>query len=165
MEVSDSIKARRSIRKYQPKSIPEDVLKEILDAARTAPSSSNLQSWNIVVVTDDAVRKKLVPASGNQSFVGECSAYFVGVAEDDYHAIDLAIALDHISLRAVDLGLGTCWIGDFDPQLVKEVLGIPDRLKVHICMTLGYPAHSPLARKRKPLKELFYKDKWAANWR
>ncbi|OGS43797.1 MAG: hypothetical protein A3K76_04970 [Euryarchaeota archaeon RBG_13_57_23] len=165
MEVKDAIKARRSIREYQSKDIPRDVLEELLDAARLAPSSSNLQAWNIVVVTDDAVRSSLVPASGNQSFVGQCSAYLVGVAEDDYNAIDLAIALDHLSLRAVELGLGTCWIGDFDPEMVKNILGIPGNQKVHICMTLGYPAQNPSTRNRKQLDELFSRDKWGSKWK
>ncbi|OGS56011.1 MAG: hypothetical protein A3K60_06390 [Euryarchaeota archaeon RBG_19FT_COMBO_56_21] len=165
MEVKDSIRARRSIRKYRSKSIPREALEELLEAARLAPSSSNLQAWNIVVVTDKATKNTLVPASGNQGFVGECSAYLVGVAEADYNAIDIAIALDHISLRAVELGLGTCWIGDFDPQMTKKILGIPDNLKVHICMTLGYPAQSPPARKRKQMDELFFRDKWSAKWK
>ena len=164
MEVVESIKARRSIREYQRKAIPPEVLHEILDAARLAPSSSNLQQWNAVVVTDDAMRAKLVPASGNQGFVGECSVYLVGVAETDYNAIDIAIAFDHISLRAVELGLGTCWIGDFDPEMVKKILGIPDKLKVHICMTLGYPNEHPSASKRKQPDGIFFRDKWGAKW-
>lgn len=164
MNVSDSIKARRSIRKYRRKAIPSEVLNKILDAARLAPSSNNLQEWNVVVVTDDALKATLVPASGNQGFVGECSAYLVGVAATDYNAIDISIAFDHISLQAVELGLGTCWIGDFNPDQVKGILGIPEHLKVHICMTLGYPDEAPSASRRKSLDRIFFKDQWGRNW-
>ncbi len=164
MDVKDAISSRRSIRKYERREMPKELLVEILEAARLAPSSSNLQAWNAVVVTDDGVRKSLVPASGNQGFVADCSAYFVGVAEDDYHAIDIAIAFDHISLRATELGLGTCWIGDFDPQMVKDILGIPPNLKVYICMTLGFPAQKPSARKRKKLGEILFRDRWGSGW-
>jgi nitroreductase len=164
MQVKEAIEARRSIREYKPRPIPSKVMDELLESARTAPSSSNLQEWNIIVVTDEATRAKLVPASGNQGFVGQCSAYLVGVVATEYSAIDVSIVLDHISLRAIELGLGTCWIGDFDPAKVKEILGIPQKLLVPICMTLGYPAEAPEATKRRPTGELFYRDKWGSNW-
>jgi nitroreductase len=164
MDVKESIAARRSIRKYEQKRIPTETIEELLEAARMAPSSSNLQAWRIIVVTDDSARAKLVSVSGNQRFVSECSAYLIGVAESEYNAIDIAIAFDHISLRALELGLGTCWIGDFDPPKLKEILGIPHELHVPICMTLGYPAQKPHASQRKPLPELFFRDKWGTKW-
>ncbi len=139
---------------------------QLLDAARMAPSSSNKQQWHMVVVTDKVLQERLVPACGNQGFVAECSAFLVGVTEPkaDYLAVDIAIALDHISLMAVELGLGTCWIGDFEPQSVKDILGIPRDREVPICMTLGYPAVAPKARSRKNPSELFRKDRWGIRW-
>jgi nitroreductase len=162
MDVKTAILARRSIRKYRTKPLPKGVLNELLDAARLSPSSMNRQRWSIIVVTDEEIRKKLVPVSGNQKFVGSCSAYLVGVTEPGayYSTVDMTIALDHLSLRAVELGLGTCWIGDFEPDKVKDILGIPKERKVPICMTLGFPAIVPGARKRKALPELFHRDRW-----
>lgn len=162
MDVDAAIRARRSIRKYKAKPIPEEILEELLDAARLSPSSMNGQRWNIIVVTDEETREKLVPVSGNQKFVGNCSAYLVGVTEPGayYSTVDMTIALDHLSLRAVELGLGTCWIGDFEPDKVKDILGIPKERDVPICMTLGYPAVVPEARKRKALPELFHHNRW-----
>lgn len=162
MNVEEAIRRRRSIRKYQHKQFPREVLLQLLEAARIAPSSSNLQAWDIVVVQDDELKKKLSKASGNQAFVGECSAYLVGVAKRGvyYEMIDLAIALDHLSLRAVELGLGTCWIGDFDPNEISNILGIPKGVEVMICMTVGYPAIEPRARPRKSLEGLFHIDVW-----
>ena len=166
MDVVDAIRARRSIRKYESKSIPDEVLKELLDSARLSPSSSNLQAWEMVVVTDRGKLAEIVPVAGGQEFVGECSAFLVGVTESDtsYSAVDVAIALDHLSLRAVELGLGTCWIGDFDPGALKKMLGIPDGRGVPICMTLGYPAHAPSARSRKAASDLFRSNDWDTPW-
>ena len=166
MDVKDAIRSRRSIRKYSDRPVPAEVMAELLESMRLAPSANNRQAWAVVVVTDRELKEKLVAASGNQRFVGECWAYMVGVTEPGayYSTVDLTIALDHLSLRAVELGLGTCWIGDFEPDRVKDILGIPRDREVAICMTLGYPAESPGARRRKPLKDLFHRDRWGTPW-
>jgi nitroreductase len=166
LDVKKAIESRRSIRKYKKKEIPETVMDDLLDAARKAPSSSNKQAWKLIVVTDEEMRRRLVPVSGNQSFVGDCSAYLVGVSEPEvgYSPVDITIALDHLSLRAVELGLGTCWIGDFEPMRVKEILGVPVDHDVPVCMTLGYPSTVPAARKRKDASVLFRKDIWGQKW-
>lgn len=167
MDVISAIRARRSIRKYRKERIPDKVLEDLLDCLRTAPSSGNRQNWAMVVVTDDALRERLVPVSGGQKFIGGCSAYFVGVTGQGAHysAVDLAIALDHLSLRAVELGLGTCWIGNFEPEKVKEILGIPGDREVPVCMTLGYPESTPAVKNRKAVSELFHKDRWGIVWK
>lgn len=162
MHVMDAVRARRSVRKYESKQLPDGVLSDLLEAARLAPSSNNKQRWSMVVVTDETVKRKLVPASGNQKFVGECSAYIVAVCDPgaSYSAVDIAIALDHLSLRAVELGLGTCWIGFFEPDKIRQVLGIPADRDIPICMTVGYPSAVPAARNRKTPSELFHRDRW-----
>jgi nitroreductase len=162
MDVKAAIQARRSIRKYEDKPLPKELLDDLLESARLAPSANNAQKWSIIVVTDKELLQQLVPASGNQRFVGECSVYLVGVAEPGffYSAIDMTIALDHLTLYAVEKGLGTCWVGDFDGNKVKEILNIPKEREVPICLTLGYPAQAPAARKRKKLSDLFQKEKW-----
>lgn len=166
MDVKGAISMRRSIRKYEKKPLPEETLDALLECARQAPSANNAQRWSVVVVTDEAVKQRLVQASGGQRFVGDCSAYLVAVAEpgSPYPAVDVAIALDHLSLAAAERGLGTCWVGDFDQEEVKEVLGIPKDRGIPICMALGYPAQSPPARKRKPLSGLFHRGLWGRTW-
>ncbi len=163
MNVNDAIKSRRSIRRYEHRKFPPEVLAELLEAARIAPSSENLQAWDMVVVQDEPLKKELAKASGNQDFVGECSAYIVGVAKRGvyYELVDLSIALDHLSLRAVELGLGTCWIGDFDPDTISKILDIPKDREVMICMTVGYPAEHPRAHSRKRSPELFHDNTWS----
>jgi len=166
MDVKDAILARKSIRKYEKRRIEDEVMGELLEAMRLSPSSSNLQKWTVVVVTDPGLLERLVPACGNQRFIGGCGAFLVGVTGpgEGYHTIDITIAMDHLSLRAVELGLGTCWIGDFEPDRVRELLGIPGDCDVQICMTVGYPATTPAACKRKSRSELFRKDSWSRKW-
>jgi len=166
MDVLSAIRARRSIRKYEKKPIPKEVLEDLLDSARLAPSANNLQRFHIVVVTDDRLKERLVHVCGGQDFIAECSAFLVGVTEPGafYSCVDMTIALDHLSLRAIELGLGTCWIGDFEPEKVKGVLDIPGDRELPICMTLGYPAQVPPARRRKGLADVFHRDGWGNGW-
>ena len=150
------MRKRRSIRKYKDKEIPADILVEILETARLAPSGANKQPWQLVVVTDPQVKKGLVPICKEQKFVADCSAFIAAVDEagQKWVKVDAAIALEHIALAAVDRGLGTCWIGAFDPEKMGAYLGLPSGRQVTVCMTLGYPDEEPEARPRKEMKEI-----------
>jgi nitroreductase len=170
MNIFELIKTRKSVRKYLDKPVEEDKLNQILEAAHLAPSASNRQEWRFVVVQDKDTREKLAVAAGSQTFVGEAPVVLVACAETDgkimhcglpCHPIDVAIALDHITLCAVELGLGTCWIGHFDPQQVKKILNIPDEIVVVELMPLGYPADpSAIQKKRLPMNQIIHHDKW-----
>jgi nitroreductase len=164
VDVDEAIRTRKSVRKYEQRPIAPETLSELLEAARLAPSSNNRQAWTMIVVQDDELKERLAKASGNQEFVAECSAYIVGVAQPGayYSTVDMAIALDHLSLRAVELGLGTCWIGDFEPEDISSILGIPSGRQVTICMTVGHPAEKPRSRSRKSKSDLFHRDKWGS---
>jgi nitroreductase len=109
-------------------------------------------------------------AAANQSFVGQAPIVIACCADTDGHImrcgqacypIDVAIAIDHITLAAVEEGLGTCWIGAFSEPEVKEILGIPERIRVVQLLTLGYPATDPKPRQRKALGEIVGYDKWS----
>ena len=167
--VLEAIKKRQSVRSYQDKEIPEEILQQILEAGRLAPSAKNTQSWKFIVVKDKDLRKKLVPACKNQEFVGEAPVVIAGCGTDPNYvmsngehaySIDLAIALDHMSLKAASLGLGTCWIGAFYQGQVKKVLGIPEEVRVVALMPVGYPKELDLKRGRKPLLEIVCYDKY-----
>jgi nitroreductase len=169
MDVIDAIKNRISVRKYLDKDVEEEKLNEVLEAGRLAPSASNRQEWRYIVVRDKSTRKKLVEAANNQSFVGEAPVVIVCCAETDEHImscgekcypIDLAISIDHMTLRAVELGLGTCWIGAFNQDKVKKLLGIPDKIRVVNLLPLGYPAEKKSTKIRKPLTEIVHYEKW-----
>lgn len=160
--VMEVIRSRRSIRRYKKKPIPEDLLMEVLEAARLAPSGANRQFWKLIVVRDDERKKGLVPLCRDQKFIEDCSAFIAAVDDPNqkWFRVDVAIALDHLSLAAAEKGLGTCWIGAFDPEKVAEYLGVPKGFVVTVCMTLGYPAESPEPRPRKSLEELIFWEKY-----
>ena len=170
MDVFEAIRKRSSVRRFLDKPIEKDVLDAVLDAARLAPSASNRQEWRFIVVEDSMLRKRLGKAANGQVFVGEAPAVVVACAVTSGHAmscgqqsypIDVAIALDHVSLAAVECGLGTCWIGAFDAEKVKEVLGIPEGIKLVALMPIGYPAPEPAKRKnRLPFDMIVKHDRW-----
>ena len=163
MEVKEAIQTRRSVRAYQDKEIPEEKIKKVLEAARSAPSANNRQPWKFIVVRDPKNREKLTQATASQSFVGEAPVIIVAVAlQPEYvmrcdvpsYPVDLAIAVDHMTLLAVDEGLGTCWIGAFYQDEVRKILNIPEKYKVVALLPLGFPADKPGSKFRKPLEEM-----------
>lgn len=164
MDVFEAIKNRRSIRKYQERDIEEEKLERILEAARLAPSARNRQEWRFIIVKDRTKREELVKeASPHQLFMLQAPIIIVAyVLDKDYimrcgvpaHYIDVAIALTHIHLQAVEEGLGTCWIGSFYQDKVKKVLNLPEEAEVIQLMTLGYPDENPDPRPRLPLNEI-----------
>jgi nitroreductase len=166
MEVFEAIKNRYSCRSYLAKPVPEEKLKKILEAARLAPSAHNAQEWKFVVVKDVRKKEEVAEAAG-QSFIAEASVVIVAVSLDPEHimsggtpayAVDLAIAMEHIALQAVEEGLGTCWIGAFDQEEVKKILSIPKGCKVVVLMPIGYPADKPKSKIRKKLDEITSED-------
>jgi nitroreductase len=170
MNVLDAIRTRKSVRKYRNKTVEEDKLLAVLEAGRLAPSASNRQEWRFIIVKDREAKKKLAEAANSQSFIAEASVVIVACAKTDEHVmrcgqacypIDVAIALDHITLVAVDLGLGTCWIGAFDEKEVKQILDIPAEIRVVALMPLGYPYDSSVAnKKRLALNKIVKYEHW-----
>ncbi|MGM0441405.1 MAG: nitroreductase family protein [Elusimicrobiota bacterium] len=172
MDVKKAIRTRRSVRNYrEEKKVEEEKLTEVLQAGRLAPSASNRQEWRYVVVKDSKTRQKLSQAAG-QSQVAEAPVVIACCAVTDQHVmscgqkcypIDLAISIDHMTLQAAELGLGTCWIGAFDPQKVKNILGIPEEVEVVEMLTLGYPKDrlTEKPKDRLALSEIVKEDKWS----
>ena len=167
--VIEVIRKRQSVRSYQDKEIPEEILQEILEAGRLAPSASNRQGWKFIVVKDEHLKQKLVPVCRNQKFIGEAPVVIIGCATNieyimpcgEYsYPVDLAISLDHMSLQAAALGLGTCWIGAFYQDEVKEIMGIPKGVRVVALMPLGFPKELESKIGRKPLSEIVCYNKY-----
>lgn len=136
MNVHEAIQHRRSVREFSTRPIPTAALARLRDALRFAPSACNLQPWRFVLVSDPQLRKQVARAANEQLFIAEAPLLVVacGFPDEAYpqmggHSnsvdIDVAIALDHLTLAAVAEGLGTCWIGAFDAVKVKDLLRIP----------------------------------------
>ena len=171
MDVMEAIKTRCSVRSYRDRAVEPEKLESILEAARLAPSASNRQEWRFIVVRDENTRKRLMGAAKNQAFVGEAPIVIACCAKTDNHAmtcgqmcypIDVAIAIEHMALKATEEGLGTCWIGAFYEEKVKEILGIPQDIRVVELLALGYPAKPCSSHKdRLCLKEIVMYEKWS----
>lgn len=169
MDIMEAIESRYSVRRYKEKEVEEEKLNKILEAARLAPSAGNRQEWRYVVVSDKEKIQRLMAASTNQRFVGEAPIVIAACAETDNHLmacgqlcypIDVAISIDHMTLVAVEEGLGTCWIGAFYEDQVKDILGVPEKIRVVELLTLGYPDDSPKPKIRKSLDEIVMFEKW-----
>jgi len=168
MNVAEAIKNRYSCRSYKDDSVAEEKLKRVLEAARLAPSAHNEQECKFVVVRDDNKRREVAEAAG-QGFIAEAPVIIAAVALEPEHimrsgnpayAIDLAIAVDHMTLQATEEGLGTCWIGAFSQEEVKKVLEVPEEYKVVALMPLGFPAEKGRPKSRKSLDEIISYDKF-----
>lgn len=169
MSVIQVIRDRRSVRSYVNKPVERDKIERLLEAARLAPSASNRQEWRFVVVTDPKRRRALAEAAVHQEFVGTAPVVIAACAEHDGHVmtcgqlcypIDVAIAVDHMTLQAVAEGLGTCWIGAFHEERVKAILGIPDEIRIVELLTVGYAAGPPAPLSRLPLEKLVHWETW-----
>jgi nitroreductase len=170
MNVIEAIKTRKSVREYTEQPIEEATLRAVLEAGRLAPSAGNRQEWRFIVVRDAATRQQLAAAANRQAFVGEAPAVIVACAEDTRHTmtcgqpsypIDVAIALDHITLAAVEQGLGTCWVGAFDENLVKRLLYVPRGVRVVELMPIGHPRDPSLkAKTRLPYDTIVKHERW-----
>jgi nitroreductase len=171
MEVLEAIKNRRSVRSYSNKPIPAEVMARLRQALRWAPSACNYQPWRFILVTDERLKQGIVEAAHNWSWLAQAPVIVVacGFPEEAFKKmggygnsidVDLAIAVDHLTLAAVAEGLGTCWIGAFDESAIKPLLNIPDEVKVVAMTPLGYPSRKDLNHpvqegRRKPESSIF----------
>lgn len=168
MNFDEVIRKRKSIRKYSDKPVEKEVITALLECARLAPSAVNFQPWKFYVCHSDGIKKAIRESYPRQWFAA-AQVYIVACGDHsrswkrpsdgkDHCDIDVAIAVEHIVLKATDLGLGTCWVCNFDPQKVKEVLHLNDNIEPIVLLPLGYPLDEyeadPRSGKRKSLDEI-----------
>lgn len=203
MELNETIKSRRSIRKFKTNPIPDEYITELIEAGRLAPSGSNLQATRYVIIKSLEARSKLAQctplpfvtrapliivccidkqvlntANARTKELIEANAFIdtplANMSADSdalekrkkemdeeslksYLFLNATIALEHIALRAVDLGLGSCWIMMFNSKMAKEILELDERYEVVALLPVGYPDQSPSQRPRLKLEELIIK--------
>ena len=165
------VEARKSMRKYRPDGIPQEVLDRMLNAVELAPSAKNLQPYNIILVKDRERIKQLAATTRNMTFIEEAPLIAVIVADpsrayahlggnESSFWIDAAIAMEHLVLAAAAEGLGTCWIGAFREEEAREVLKVPQGLRIIGMTPIGFPAEVPQRKSRKNFKELLFFEEW-----
>lgn len=169
MEFSELIKKRFSVRAYKPDPVEEEKLQLVLDAARLAPTAANRQPFYLIVIKTAGREAELRRIYDREWFtkapfvICACAVPAQGWVRMDgklYTDVDVAIAMDHLILAATDLGLGTCWIADFDPTAAREVLGLPDGVEPIVFTPLGYPAGQPRPKVRKSVADLVHYERW-----
>ncbi len=184
MDFGQVINTRKSYRNFSPEPVEQEKILKVLEAARLAPSWQNRQCWRFIVVQDKETIKKisrLNPLTLNINFfLQKVPVIIIACANPkdsghrhgiDYYLVDTAIAMEHLVLAATDLGLATCWIGAFDEPMIKELLNIPDEVRVVALTPLGYAAEKPnivdkvskivaKGANRKKLEEIVFFEKW-----
>ena len=152
---------RRSIRRYRKDPVPEDVLRNILEAGRLAPSADNAQPWHFIVVTDSKSKEALSKGRWNR-FIRDSAVTVVGCGyiQNQWSTVDVTIALENMVLAAEAQGVGSCWIGDFQERKVKDLLGIPDSLKIVALISFGYPKEKPSPQGKKSLEEIVHYNRF-----
>ena len=155
LKFEEVIKKRRSIRRYKDTPVPKEKIMKMLEAARIAPSAGHRQPWHFIVVEDKEAIKKLAKSD----WAADAPVMIVGLADQEASANwclnDHGIAFEHIVLAATDLGLGTCWMGQSNREdLVRGLLGIPDKYKVVALTPVGVPDETPGPKERKSLDEI-----------
>lgn len=172
MEFFQVLQDRRSIRLYSDQPVSHAQLLQVLEAGRVAPSWENKQCWSYIVVSDPALKARLGEAvhyNPDRSAFEKATYVLVLCANPrlsgnmeckPYYLVDAGITLQQVVLAAAALGLGTCWVGWFDEQPVKDLLNIPENLRVVALTPLGYPAQSPGPRPRKALEKIAFENAW-----
>ncbi|MCP4537285.1 MAG: nitroreductase [Chloroflexi bacterium] len=171
MKFSELIEKRYSVRAYKPDSVEEAKLQQVLEAACIAPTAANRQPFQLIVIYTAGREAELKRIYGRDWFTqaplvicacGVPSQGWVRKYDDEnYTVVDVSIVMDHLTLAATDVGLGTCWVGAFDPAAAREVLGLPDDVEPIAFTPLGYAADQPKPKKRKPMSELVRYERWA----
>jgi nitroreductase len=170
MEFQDLIEGRYSVRAYTDEPVSDEQLARVLEAARLAPTAANRQPFQVIVIHTEGREDDLARIYGRDWFtqppivIGVCGLHDTAWTRrydgKSYVDVDAAIVMDHLILAAADMGLGTCWIGAFDPVAAREVLGLPERVEPIAFTPLGYPADEPGVKKRKDLDELVRYETW-----
>ena len=180
MEFIDVIKSRYSVRCYTNKNVEDNKIKYVVECARLAPSWINKQCWRFIIIKDKKTIINLSKTTIINRWLKNVPCIIIACGDPGqsgihhgikFFTVDVAIAMEHLILAATDIGLGTCWIGGFNEKKVREILGIPNKIKIVAITPLGYPSSKRrlLARvtnmitrskKRKSLDEIIHYEQW-----
>ena len=172
MECLEAIKGRRSIRKFKDRGIGKEIIEELLDAARMAPSAGNIQARDFIVVTNKITKQKLTKAAFGQAFIEQAPVDIVFVANIErssriyksrgelYAIQDATASVMNLLLAVHDKGLAGCWVGAFDENAVGEILGLPHKTRPVAIIPVGYADEEPGAQTRMELDKVVHWETW-----
>ena len=156
---------RSSVRDYQPRGVEREKLLQVLEASRIAPSAANFQPWQFMVITEPELLHLIYPLYQREwlttapviimALGDHDKGWHRGKDDKDFTEIDVAIAIDHLTLAATELGLGSCWICNFDAENCRKLFNLPDNLEPIALISIGYPAAKPAkAKQRKDIEQI-----------
>jgi nitroreductase len=163
---------RYSVREYEPRPVDQNLLNQVLTAAQFAPTAANRQPFKLIVIHTQGKKEQIQKIYDREWFsdapilICACGIPGQGWVRADgksYLDVDIAIVMDHVSLAAADLGLGTCWVASFDVESAREFLQIPADAEPIVIMSLGYPVGSPREKERKSLDEIVAYESWSSD--
>lgn len=170
MNVSDAIRLKRAVRKFQDKQLPEEVINAILNAGRRSQSSKNEQGWQFIAIRDKAILKALSECG---TYAGHLAGAAVGVAiltpnpEGKFQDLfDAGQAAAYMQLAAWELGVGSCLASIYEPEKAREILGFPSDWHLRVALSFGYPADeqklsaAPKKGGRRSLEEVAHWERW-----
>lgn len=164
METFDSISKRVSVREYQSKPIPKELLEKLVDAGRRAPTARGIEPWEFVVIQREGTLKKLGQIASTGSFIKNavcCIAVFC--KDTKYYLEDGCAATENILLAAADLGLGACWVAGDKKTYVDEIsklLGVPSDMRLVSLISLGWPIEETEQVKSRKLKDVIHWERF-----
>lgn len=178
MEVIRCIKTRRSIRKYSKKDVSDEIIVKLLDAARHAPFGGppkiECQLWEFIIIKDEKIKRALTHNNEERMFVADAPVVIACCADTtkdpnyrDYD-ITVALAVENILLAATSLGLGTCYVTCYgnhvahekERKLLREILKLPEHIRLVCLITIGYPDEEPQPKPLRPLKDMVHYEYW-----
>ena len=150
MDTFQCIRSRRTTRAFLPTEVPEQTIRQILEAGRLTPSARNMQPWHFVAIQDQHMLKQLGTLCTSGRFIEQASCAVAVVTDptNRWHEIDGARAVQNMELAGWNEGVGTCWIGSMDRDRIKELLGIPIPLHLLTILPFGYPVQPDAPRRR-----------------
>ncbi|MEL1135427.1 nitroreductase family protein [Desulfitobacterium sp. THU1] len=176
MDFLELAQKRRSLRSYKPDPVEQEKLEYVLECARLAPSWKNLQCWRFIVVEGEAQKQALTTAYAETNpgrkallqaplIIVLCAVPTESEVYEgkDYMMLDAGLAMEHLILAAAEQGLGTCWQGLFSEEKVREILKVPENVRVLAMTPLGYPAEERNPRPRKELSQIIFKGSWGSS--
>lgn len=165
MDILKAVKQRRSIRDFQKKKIPDELIDKLMEALIWAPSAGNLQSRKFYFIKDDQVKKRIATAALNQNFIAEAPLVIIGCTDNRisykygergvylYSIQDVALSIMGMMLVAHEYGLGSTWVGAFRENEVFKILNMPRNLRPVAIVPVGYPSKIPYPPPRVSKKE------------
>ena len=164
MKVSECVRLRRAIREFQQREVPEEVLREILEAGRLSPSAKNTQPWHFIIIRDPATLQKLTQCTPSGNHLTKAPVAIAVVMDNaKYPMLDGARVIQNMTLVAWEHGVGACWIANWDEAKAKEAIGVPAGMEFISIMPYGYPSEGPRvarSKERRGLGDMVHREKY-----